>query len=93
MRQGELAGLCWDRVDFASNVITVTRTRDRNGLKERSKNNIIRTIAMTTLIRATLLKLSEKRVSSNFVFLECDGEPIDPHHIYRVFEKPRRVPA
>jgi len=33
MRKGELCGLCWDRIDFHLNQITVTRTRDRYELK------------------------------------------------------------
>lgn len=90
MRKGELAGLCWDRVDFSHNRITVTRTRDRRELKERSKTNIIRVIPMTAMVKATLLNLSKNNNGSKFVFLDPKGVEVDPHHVYRVFEKAQK---
>ncbi len=84
MRKGELAGLCWDRVDFKENTITVSRTRDRFELKERTKTNHIRTIPTNDLSRSILLNLHEENVmGSDFVFLDKKGEPIEPHHICR----------
>lgn len=89
MRKGELAGLCWDRVDFLSNTITVTRTRDRRELKERTKTNVVRVIPMNVIVKMTLLSLFKKRIeksiSSNFVFLNMEGNPVNPHHLYRLF--------
>lgn len=85
MRKGELAALKWDRVDFSSNTITVTRTRDRHEIKERTKTNIRRVIPMNEIAKATLLSLFSSS-QSEFVFLQ-NSEPIDVHHIYRVFEK------
>lgn len=40
MRRGELAGLCWDRIDFERNQIEVSRTRDRYGLHETTKTGV-----------------------------------------------------
>ena len=90
MRRGELAGLCWDRVDFSNNSIAVTRTRDRGELKERTKTNIIRIIPMNELVRSTLLNLFKLRTESNFVFLGANNQPINPHHLYRQFNKAQK---
>lgn len=88
MRRGELAGLCWDRVDFGTNTITVTRTRDRHELKERTKTNIKRVIPMNGITKDTLLKVFMSRTHDvPFVFLNKDGRPIDPHHINRTFNR------
>ena len=84
MRKGELAGLCWDRVDFSMNTITVTRTKDRFELKERTKTNHVRIIPMNEICRASLLRLSKNNVNgSSFVFLDSQKQPIQPHHIGR----------
>ena len=92
MRKGELAGLCWDRIDFSMNTITVTRTKDRFELKERTKTNHVRIIPMNEICRATLLKVfknnSEK---SEFVFLDSSGKPFRPHHIGRDLLKKQKL--
>lgn len=88
MRKGELAGLCWDRVSFQENTITVTRTRDRHGLKERTKTGIKRVIPMNAITKATLLKLFKlQNGSSKYVFTGSESNPIETHHLYRDFEK------
>lgn len=87
MRKGELGGLCWDRVNFQTNQITITRTRDKDELKERTKTKLKRYIPMNPIIRATLLSLFQKRCQSPFVFIKPDGNSIDVHHIYRDFKK------
>lgn len=85
-RKGELAGLAFDRVSFQENTITITRTRDGYELKERTKTKMKRVVPMNNLVRATLLKLFYSRQSdSALVFLKKNGEPINPHHIYRQF--------
>lgn len=92
MRKGELAGLCWDRVNFTENTITVTRTRDKYELKERTKTNLKRVIPMNELTRMTLLDLFKNRKSAvNLVFLKKNGEVLNPHHIYRQFQVAQRV--
>jgi integrase len=88
MRKGELAGLCWDRVDFIQNTITVTRTRDKYELKERTKTKMKRVIPMNELTKSVLLQLFKARGSDQkLVFLKKSGEPINPHHIYRSFHE------
>lgn len=91
LRKGELAGLCWDRVNFNDCTITITRTRDRHELKERTKTNLIRVIPMNDIVKQTLHNIFLSRKSDiKFVFLRNDGAPINPHHIYRLFEVAQR---
>lgn len=92
LRKGELAGLCWDRVNFIENIITITRTRDKYELKERTKTKLKRVIPMNGMVKATLLNLFKKRTSDNkLVFLKASGEPINPHHIYRQFQQAQQA--
>jgi len=37
MRRGEIAGQCWDKVNFRTSLIEIARLRDRNGLGDRTK--------------------------------------------------------
>lgn len=90
MRRGELAGLKWDRVDLALNQITISRTRDVYGLKERTKTNLKRVIPMNQLMRMTFLKLFQERKGSDYVFVDSDNSPIEVHHIYRNFAKAQK---
>jgi integrase len=84
MRKGELSGLCWDRVDFLTNTIIISRTRDMFELKERTKTNHVRVIPMNEVCRASLLKLFKNKTSgSKYVFLNSLQEKIEPHHLCR----------
>lgn len=86
MRLAELCGLCWDRVDFRKNLIHVTRTRDKTGLKNSTKNKLPRIIPMTAMVRALLTYLFDRREPNcEFVFLGSKGGPIPYGHIYRQF--------
>ena len=86
MRMAELCGLCWDRVDFRRNLIHVTRTRDKTGVKDSTKNKLSRIIPMTTMVRAILTDLFDRREPDcEFVFLGSKGGPIPYGHIYRQF--------
>lgn len=92
MRKGELAGLCYDRINFNENTITVTRTRDKYELKDRTKTKLKRVIPMNEITKATLLNLFKNRISgNNLVFLKKNGEPINPHHIYRQFRSAQKA--
>lgn len=46
LRLAELCGLKWDRIDFVNNQISVTRTRDKYGLKETTKTKIKRFVGL-----------------------------------------------
>jgi len=87
MRKGELAGLCWDRVNFTESTISVTRTRD--GYEHKNKTKTLsskRVLPMNELVKATLLNLFEQNNGQDFVFLKADKTPFDPHHLYREFK-------
>lgn len=85
MRLAELCGLCWDRIDFRMNQISVTRTRDKTGLKDSTKTKLKRIIPMTPEVRAMLLALHRKEVNGKFVFVEKDGGEVKYAHVYRRF--------
>jgi len=89
MRLGEICGLGWDRVDFELNQISITRTRDKIGLKETTKTKLKRVIPMSPGVRELLLnlRLREAIRSSNFVFIRQEGDPVDYGHVYRDFRK------
>lgn len=90
LRLAELCGLKWDRVDFARNFITVTRTRDKSGLKETTKTKLKRIVPMTPEVRALLLKLFMQGNENRFVFLEKDGSEVSYGHVYRRFRKAQK---
>lgn len=87
MRLAELCGLKWDRIDFVNNQISVTRTRDKFGLKETTKTKIKRFVPMTQEVRILLLALHEKSQGNPYIFLEADGSEVKYAHIYRRFHK------
>ncbi len=85
MRLAELCGLKWDRIDFVNNQISVTRTRDKYGLKETTKTKIKRYVPMTQEVRLLLLSLFKSGNGNPFVFLEADGTEVKYAHVYRRF--------
>jgi integrase len=87
MRLGELAGLCWDRVDLNSNVICVSRTRDRYELKETTKNKLIRYVPIHPRVKEVLQASMVNKSHERFVFAHENGEPIRVHHVYRYFSQ------
>jgi len=86
MRKGELAGLCWDRLDFSRSMIEVSRIRDRYGLRNTTKSGVARHVPMNEMVKQTLMKLYAVR-KNNFVFAREDGQALNPLHIYRDFGK------
>lgn len=83
MRRGELAGLCWDRVNFELNLIEISRIRDRNGLADRTKTfKSRRFIPMNVIVRQQLELMKSKSGGSELVFSD-----FDVNHLYRDFRK------
>ena len=87
LRLSELTGLKFDRVDFRLNQISITRTRDKLGLKDTTKTKLKRIVPMTSEVRALLLKLFNEQHENNYVFVESDGSPVKYAHIYRRFHQ------
>lgn len=90
MRLAELCGLCWDRVDFRMNQISVTRTRDKTGMKDSTKTKLKRIIPMTAEVRAMLLVTFQKQLNGKFVFVEEDGNEVKYGHVYRRFHQAQK---
>lgn len=87
MRLAELCGLCWDRIDFSQNQIHVTRTRDKTGVKDSTKNKLGRIIPMANSVRELLLYMYKRRSDCDYVFLGSKGGEISYGHIYRQFRE------
>ena len=87
LRRGELAGLCWDKVNFQTSLMEICRLRDRNGLGERTKTvKSRRFIPMSAVVKKHLLELRETSLNE-FVFVDEDQDPFDVDHLYRDFRK------
>lgn len=88
LRLGEVLGLCWDKVDFESNNITISRTLSRGGLQNTTKNHESRYLPMNTLVRGILLKRRERGIKGQIVFCRDDGRPLPYDHVTnRTFKK------
>ncbi len=87
MRLAEICGLEWDRVDFANNQLTVTRTRDKLGTKDTTKTKIKRVIPMTASVKTLLWNLLKRQMHPKIVFCKSKGIPVDYGHVYRDFKK------
>lgn len=88
MRRGEIAGLCWDCIDFHKKVVTVKRTLDRYGLRDSTKTGLIKHIPINDFLLRILGHLySSRSTNSKFVFTDASGNPLNPHHLYRSFRK------
>src|SRR5690554_2157272 len=69
LRKGELISLQWDKVDFQARRITVARTRDRYGERNKTKNKNDRFIPMNQRLYDLLMGVKEKSHSS-YVFTD-----------------------
>jgi integrase len=90
MRRGELAGLCWDRIDFDRNQIEISRTRDRYGLRDTTKTGLRRYVPMNVETRRVLDQLRRKQNHLQFVFCEDSNIPFCVHHLYRDFRNAQK---
>ncbi len=86
-RKGEILGLCWDRVDFKKNLLTVSRTMDRFGLKDTTKTHKKRFVPIFGELRKILERLFKEQRHSEFVFTKKCGQLFDYNHVYRDFRK------
>lgn len=81
MRLGEITGLCWDRVNFETKQIEVTRTMDRKGLRETTKTNLIRYVPMNDEVETHLKELMWKQRHNKYVFVDKQLKHYNPDHI------------
>lgn len=88
MRKGEIAGLTWDCIGFASGLITVKGTLDKFGYRPTTKSGKIRHVPMNPFLRSVLQRMfSERKNDSRYVFVCKRGYPLDTNHLYRTFMK------
>jgi integrase len=80
MRIGELTGLCWDRINFDTKLIEVSRTMTRYELKDSTKTNLIRHIPMNQEVQGVLWSLMKNQRSPKLVFTAQDGKAYNPDH-------------
>ena len=81
MRLGEILGLCWDRVNFGSGRIEITRTLHRKGnLQEKTKSGKARYFPMNEELRAFFMDLRRTQTTPTFVFVNKNGEAFNPDH-------------
>ena len=67
MRKGEIIKLKWEHVDADNNLITID--------KSNSKSKKSRKIPINSVLRKLFLELKLKNISTDFVFLNSDGNP------------------
>lgn len=81
MRRGEIFGLCWDRVNFNSRRIEITRTlHARKILQDKTKGGRARYFPLNPELRAFFLELKRTQKNPRFVFTDDQGGAIDPNH-------------
>lgn len=81
MRLGELSGLCWDRINFDSGLIEVTRNMTQEGLKETTKTNLKRFIPMNPTVVHLLRDLMRQQKHPQFILVNAKGKPLDVNHV------------
>jgi integrase len=87
MRRGEIAGLCWDKVNFDTGLIEIARLRDRNGLGDRTKSyKSRRFIPMNAVVRSHLENL-KRQSTSDLVVVDVNNLAFDVNHLSRDFSR------
>ncbi len=89
MRRGELCALKWDRVDLVRNQLIVSRSLSRYGLSETTKSGKKRYVPINPVVKDVLMKLMREQ-RGEFVFCDEAGDPIDAHHLCRVFHRSQK---
>lgn len=88
MRIGELCGLKWDRVNFSTGQIEVSRSLSRSLVQERTKTSLIRQIPMNAEVRTILKELHLKSNFNQFVFTRKNGLPYTADHFSQRYFAP-----
>lgn len=82
MRPSEMFGLRWDRVNFSTNQIEITRAFVRGVLQESTKNGKWRSFPMSSELRK-MFELIRKESVSDFVFTTRNGRPFSSDHFQK----------
>lgn len=81
LRIGEIAGLCWDCINFEKRQILVKRTLSRmSGLQEYTKTKAIRYLPMNDEVYDLLKFLWKNQKSEVFIFTDETGKSLCPDH-------------
>lgn len=76
LRESEVLGMQWDRIDFKARTITVIQ-----------KGNRLKVSAMNSTVYNLLLEKSKVRSISGYVFVTANGTPFIARNMYREFKK------
>ena len=90
LRRGELAGLCWDKVNLKNGWIEVARVRDRYGLRDTTKTGLIRHVPLKDAAHRALEKLKQGK-KGKFVFTLNGSVPSVEHFSGYCFKKAVKV--
>ena len=82
-RMGELAGLKWEDVQFATRMIRIRRTRDREGTEGPPKGKRSRNVPMNSTLYAVLK--GHQHLAAPYVFLNSAGQKLDINGGLKVF--------
>lgn len=80
LRVGELLGLCFDRINFDSQTIEISRNLTRKGLQNVTKTHLIRHIPMNSEVQSIMTQLVREQRNPKFLFVRKNGEPYNPDH-------------
>lgn len=88
MRLGEILGLCWDRVNFMTNQIEISRTQVATGLQETTKGKRTRYFPMNPSLRSFFLDLRSRQRDERYVFTSQNGSAFNAEHFCKRQFKP-----
>jgi integrase len=83
-RMGELAGLKWEDIQFATRVIRISRTRDREGNEGPPKGRRSRNVPMNSVVYEALKK--QQHLDGPYVFHNSANKKLDINGGYKVFK-------
>jgi len=89
LRLGEVAGLQWEDVDFASGKLTVRYSLGRDGTLGPTKGGRVQVIDLTPAAREALLALLPGPGATGFVFRNTIGGARQLRDVQRAFDKAR----
>lgn len=98
MRKGEALGLRWSDIDFNDSSVTISRTRDNNGVRTPKTKNSYRTIIIDDILLSQLKKYKlwcKKRKlmfggrieNDDHIFLSTHGNPLTETVINRTLNR------